>query len=138
MASIEKSPRVDMAKLEVEATSGAPRIKGAPSVPAEPMPHSVEHLEGGTRLTAEAVMRDYESAAKEIKAMGAELISAAKKCEAMTADLRNTIRDTAEAYRQQGKKIFGRIEECALLTEDVRKTCEDVKRRMIERNGDVQ
>ena len=51
------------------------------------------------------------------------------------ADVQNTIRDTAEAYRQEGKKIFERIEECALFTEDVRKTCEDVKRRMIEGNG---
>jgi hypothetical protein len=35
--------------------------------------------DGFGALTAEAVMRDYESAAKEIEAMGAELISAAKK-----------------------------------------------------------
>ena len=79
-------------------------------------------------LTAEAVTREYESALKEIEAMGAELISVAKKCEAMTSDVQNLIRDTAEAYRQEGKKIFERIEECAVSTEDVRKTCEDVKR----------
>ena len=89
-------------------------------------------------LTAEAVKREYESAAKEFEAMGAELISAAKKFEALTADVQNMIRDTAEAYRQEGKKIFERIEECALFTEDVRKTCEDVKRRMMERNGGAQ
>jgi hypothetical protein len=88
-------------------------------------------------LTAEAVKREYEAAAKEFEAMGAELISAAKKCEALTTDVQNTIRDTAEAYRQEGKKIFNRIEESALFTEDVRKTCEEVKRRMIERNGVV-
>ncbi len=86
----------------------------------------------------ESLIRDYESAAKEIEAMGAELISAAKQCEAMTADVHNVIRDTAEAYRQEGKKIFGRIEECAVFTEGVRKTCEDVNRRMIEGNGGVQ
>ena len=101
MASIEKSPRVDMAKLEAA-------------------------------LTSEAVKREYESAAKEIEALGAELISAVKKFEAMTTDVNNTVRDTAEAYRQEGKKIFERIEECALFTEDVRKTCETVKRRMME------
>jgi hypothetical protein len=83
-------------------------------------------------LTAEAVMRDYESMAKEIEALGAELISAVKTFEAMTTDVQNTVRDTAEAYRQEGKKIFERIEECAVFTEDVRKTCKDVKRRMIE------
>ena len=115
MASIEKSPRVDMAKLEAEVTEVS-RVG----------------------VTAEAVMRDYESAAKEIEAMGAELISAVKKWEAMIAVGDNTVRDTAEAYRQEGKKIFERIEECAVFTEDVRKTCEGVKRRMIEGNGGVQ
>jgi DNA anti-recombination protein RmuC len=112
MASIEKSPRVDIAKLEAEVTGQASRVG----------------------VTAEAVMRDYESTAREIEAMGAELISAVKKWEAMTTDVRNTIRDTAEAYRQEGKKIFEQIEECALFNEDVRKTCEDVKRRMTEGN----
>jgi hypothetical protein len=143
MASIEKFPRakaVDLAKLEAEVTGTLP-IK---AVHSEQMPDYVEHLEGVSRvgaLTAEAVVRDYESAAKEIEAMGAELISAAKQCEAMTADVHNAIafmRDTAEAYRQEGKKIFKRIEECALFTENVRKTCEDVKRRMVEGNSGVQ
>ena len=109
MASIEKSPSVDMAKLEAEVTGA----EGVSRVGA---------------LTAEAVMRDYESAAKEIEAMGAELISAAKKWEAMTADVRNTIRNTAEAYREEGEKLFELIERCALYTEDIRKTCEDVRR----------
>jgi hypothetical protein len=116
VASIEKFPGVDMAKLEAEVTEVS-RI-GA--------------------LTAEAVMRDYESALKEIEAMGAELISVAKKCEALTTDVQGTIRDTAEAYRREGKKIFEQIEECALSTENVRKTCVDVKRKMREGNGGVQ
>ena len=65
--------------------------------------------------------------------MGAELISAAKKCEAMTAEVHNAIaymREIAAAYREEAKKIFKRIEDCALLTEDVRKTCETLKRRI--------
>jgi hypothetical protein len=110
MTSIEKFPGVDMAKLEAEVTEVS-RV-GA--------------------LTAEAVMQEYASAAKEIEAMGAELISAVTKFEAMTTDVNNVIRETAVAYRQEGKKMFERIEESALFTEDVRKTCEDVKRRMIE------
>ena len=117
MTSIENFPRVDLAKLEAEVT-GALSIEWAP-------------------VTAEAVKREYESAVKEIEEMGAELIGAAKKCEALTNDVQNTIRDTAEAYRREGKMIFEHIEETALLTESVRKTCEDVKRRMIERNGVV-
>jgi hypothetical protein len=83
---------------------------------------------------SEALMRDYESAAREIEALGGELISAAKQCEAMTADVHQAIRDTAEAYRQEGKRISIRIEECALFTAEVRKTCDDAKRRMTEGN----
>ena len=141
MASIEKFPRnraLDLAKLEADVTAALPDIRVVPSVHSEQLPDYVEHREGVSRvgaLTAEAVVRDYEAAAKEIEAMGAELVSAAKKCEIMTADVHNAIafmRDTAAAYREEAKKIFKRIEECALFTEDVRKTCETVKRRMME------
>ncbi len=89
-------------------------------------------------LSAEAVKQEFELALKEFEAMGAELIGAAKKCEAISTDVQNTIRETAEAYRQEGKRIFNRIEECAVFTEDIRKTCEDVKRRMIEGDGGAQ
>jgi hypothetical protein len=142
MANIERFPRnkaVDLAKLEADVTAALPASPGAapPALPG-PLPDYVEHREGVSRvgqLTAEAVVRDYEAAAKEIEAMGTELISAAKKCEAMTAEVHTTIafmRDTAASYREEAKRIFKRIEECALFTEDVRKTCETVKRRMME------
>jgi hypothetical protein len=142
MANIERFPRnkaVDLAKLEADVTAALPASHGAaPPALSEPLPDYVEHREGVSRvgqLTAEAVVRDYEAAAKEIEAMGTELISAAKKCEAMTAEVHTTIafmRDTAASYREEAKRIFKRIEECALFTEDVRKTCETVKRRMME------
>jgi hypothetical protein len=105
-----------------------------------PMPHYVEHQEGVPRvgaLSAEAVVRDYEAAAREIESMGAELVEAAKKCEAMTAEVHTAIaymHDTAAAYREDAKKIFKRIEDCALFTQNVRKTCEEVKRKMAEGN----
>jgi len=84
MASNDNSPRVDMAKLEAEVT--LPRVSA---------------------VTAETVTRDFESALKEIEAMGAELISVAKKCEAMTTDVQSTIRETAEAYRQDFRAYRG-------------------------------
>jgi hypothetical protein len=142
MANIEKFPRtkLDLAKLEADVTAALPTfpIRAAAAPLPEPMPDYVEHREGVSRvgqLTAEAVVRDYEAAAREIEAMGTELISAAKKCEAMTGEVHTAIafmRDTAASYREEAKKIFLRIEECALFTEDVRKTCETVKRRMTE------
>ena len=138
MASIERLQRtapLDLARLEKDVIASLPVIRG---IPPDPMPDYVEHQEGVTRvgaLTAEAVVRDYEAAAREIEAMGAELIGAAKKCEAMTAEVHNAIafmRDTAASYREEAKKIFKRIEECAIFTESARKTCETVKPRMIE------
>src|ERR1700739_4052373 len=146
MAMIEKFPRtkaVDMTKLEAEVTAASAALptRTAAAVPSEPLPDYVEHREGGSRVggvSAEAVVRDYEAAAKEIEAMGAELIGAAKKCEAMTADVHSAIaymRDTATAYREEAKRIFKSIEDCAVFTQDVRKTCEEVKRRMSEGSG---
>src|ERR1700739_4090093 len=117
------------------------RVRSGSSLVSIGLPNYVQHQEGVPRagaLSAEAVVRDYETAAKEIEAMGSELIEAAKKCEAMTAEVHNAIaymRDTAAAYREEAKKIFKRIEDCALFTQDVRKTCEDVKRRMVEGNA---
>ena len=131
---LQKTAPLDLAKLENDVVASLPAIKVTPS---GAMPDYVEHQEGVTRvgaLTAEVVVRDYEAAAKEIEAMGAELISAAQKCEAMTAEVHNAIafmRDTAASYREEAKKIFKRIEECSIFTEEVRKTCETVKLRMI-------
>jgi hypothetical protein len=143
MANIEKFPRtraLDLLKLEADVAAALPAlpVRAGPPGQSEPLPDYVAHREGVSRvgqLTAEAVVRDYEAAAKEIEAMGTELIGAAKKCEAMTAEVHTAIafmRDTAASYREEAKKIFTRIEDCALFTEDVRKTCESVKRRMME------
>ncbi|AHY50919.1 MULTISPECIES: hypothetical protein [Bradyrhizobium] len=135
MASVEQLRRregVNLVQLEQDIAS----VRTGSSIASIALPDYVEHTEGVTRvgaLSAEAVIRDYESAAKEIEAMGAELIDAARKCEALTAQVHDAIafmRETAAGYRDEGRKIFKRIEECALFTEDVRKTCEEVKRRM--------
>jgi hypothetical protein len=134
---LRKSTHVNLAQLETDIAE----VRSGASSASVTLPDYVEHQEGVSRvgaLSAEAVVRDYEAAAREIEAMGAELIDAAKKCEAMTSEVHNAIaymRDTAAAYRDEAKKIFKRIEDCALFTQDVRKTCEDVKRRMTEGNA---
>ena len=54
------------------------------------MPDYVEHRDGATeigRLSAEAVVREYEAAAKDIEALGAELVERVKQCEAMSRDV---------------------------------------------------
>jgi hypothetical protein len=131
---IRSTARVNMVQLEADIASA----RQVSSIASIALPDYVEHRDGVSKvgaLSAEAVVRDYESAAKEIEAMGAELIDAAKKCEAMTAQVHDAIsymRETAAAYREEAKKVFKRIEECALFTEQVRKTCEQVKRGMVQ------
>ncbi len=102
-----------------------PRVRA----PALSIPDYVEHREGATeigKLSAEAVVREYEAAAKDIEAMGAELIERVKQCEAMTRDalaVTEEMKETAARYREEAKRIFLQIENCTLITAEVRKTC---------------
>ena len=105
-------------------------------LPKGPMPDYVEHKEGVNqvgRLSAEAVVREYDAAVKEIEALGAELTEAAKKCEAMVAGVHsvvNGIKELAANYREEGKRYFLQIEECSLMTSEVRTVCEGLKKKI--------
>jgi hypothetical protein len=116
-----------------------PRPVNAPprvGAPAAAMPEYVEHNEAATeigKLSAEAVVREYEAAAKEIEAMGAELIERVKQCEAMTRDalaVAEELKEIAERYREEAKRVFVQIESCSLVTAEVRKTCAELKERI--------
>jgi hypothetical protein len=105
--------------------------------PALSMPDYVEHREGATeigKLSAEAVVREYESAAKEIEAMGVELIERVKQCEAMVHDalaVNEEMKEIAARYRAEAKRIFLQIEDCSLVTAEVRKTCNELMEKII-------
>jgi chromatin segregation and condensation protein Rec8/ScpA/Scc1 (kleisin family) len=100
------------------------------------IPDYVEHREGATevgKLSAEAVVREYEAAAKDIEEMGAELIERVKQCEAMTRDalaVTEEMKETAARYREEAKRIFLQIEDCSLMTAEVRKTCTELRERI--------
>jgi hypothetical protein len=112
------------------------RINTYHPLPTGPMPDYVEHKEGVNqvgKLSAEAVVREYDAAVKEIEALGAELTEAAKKCEAMVAGVHtmvNEIRELAANYREEGKRYFLQIEECSLMTSEVRTVCEVLKKKI--------
>jgi chromatin segregation and condensation protein Rec8/ScpA/Scc1 (kleisin family) len=109
-----------------------PRVR----TPTPSIPDYVEHREGATeigKLTAEAIVREYEAAAKDIEAMGVELIERVKQCEAMTRDalaVTEEMKETAMRYREEAKRIFLQIEDCSLMTAEVRKTCTELKERI--------
>jgi hypothetical protein len=104
--------------------------------PALSMPDYVEHRDGATeigKLSAEGVLREYEAAAKEIEAMGTELIERVRQCEAMTRDALSVIeemKETAARYREEAKRVFVQIENCSLVTAEVRKTCTELKEKI--------
>jgi hypothetical protein len=108
-------------------------------LPRGPMPDYVEHKEGVNqvgKLSAEAVVREYDAAVKEIEALGAELTEAAKKCEAMVAgvySMVSEIKELAANYREEGKRYFLQIEECSLTTSEVRTVCEALKQKIAAR-----
>jgi hypothetical protein len=131
---------------EIEAqVRNSPPMRGQRSVdfappsvraPTKSIPDYVEHREGATeigKLSAEAVVHEYEAAAKEIEAMGAELIERVKQCEAMTRDalaVTEEMKDTAARYRDEAKRIFLQIENCTVVTAEVRKTCTELKEKI--------
>jgi hypothetical protein len=131
-------------EIEAEVRNRPPQHEPRPvnyapprvSAPTLAMPDYVEHRDGATeigRLSAEAVVREYEAAAKDIEAMGAELIERAKQCEAVTRDalaVTEELKETAERYREEAKRVFVQIESCSLATAEVRKTCAELKEKL--------
>lgn len=143
MASATERPVTDMER-EIQAelrhrpplhetTRLDPPTIGAPTLA---MPDYVEHRDGATeigKLSAEAVVREYEATAKEIESMGAELLDRVKECEAMTRDaiaVTEELKQVAARYREEAKRVFDHIETCSLVVAEARKTCTDLKDRI--------
>jgi hypothetical protein len=121
------------------AIHAVPDINDNP-LPKGPMPDYVEHRQGVNqvgKLSAEAVVREYDAAVKEIEALGKELSEAAKKCEAMVAGVHAMvaeIKELAGKYRDEGKRYFLQIEDCSLMTSEVRTVCEALKKKIAANN----
>ena len=111
----------------------APPTEGAPALA---MPDYVEHRDGATeigKLSAEAMVREFEITAMEIEAIGVDLIERVGRCEAITRDamaVTEELKETAARYRDQAKRVFAEIEDCSLVTAEVRKTCTELKERI--------
>ena len=122
-------------RREPQAIDYAPPALRNAAVPA--MPDYVEHRIGVDevgRLTAEAVVQQYEDAAKEVEAMGTELKERLKKLDATKDDAvraMEEIKETAAAYRDAGKRVFLEIEDCSLMNAEVRKTCAELKDKIV-------
>lgn len=119
-----------------ESERAAPPRVNAPTMV---MPDYVEHSAGATeigKLSAEAVVREYEIAAKEIEAMSSELIGLARQCEAATRDaltVSEELKETAGRYREEAKRVFRQIENCSQVTAEVRNVCTELREKIAAR-----
>ncbi|WP_407146495.1 hypothetical protein [Bradyrhizobium sp. ORS 86] len=127
---------LELEQLDGEISAVIPHRPRSNIRPLSPMPDYVEHRNGVNevgKLSAEAVVREYEAAVKEIEALGTELQLAARKCETMVAgvhDMIAEIKEFAAGYRDQGKRFFLQIEAVSLMTSEVRDTCEVLKKKI--------
>ena len=108
-----------------------PHIQAVEHVTRPPaVPEYVSHREDVTeigKLSAEALVKEYEVTAKEIEAIGEFVKEMAQRCEQLTAsasEMLKDIRTTAARYRKEGKRIFNEIESCSSATDEVRRLCE--------------
>ena len=121
-----------------EPDRAAPPTVNAPTMV---MPDYVEHSAGATeigKLSAEAVVREYEIAARDIEAMSTELIELVRQCEAVTRDtltVTKELKETAARYREEAKRVFRQIENCSQVTAEVRNVCTELREKIADRRA---
>jgi len=103
---------------------------------SSPMPPYVEHhadVDQIGKLSAEAVIAQYEGAVKALEAMGTTLIDCVKRAEKMAAECKDAIayvQDTAQKYREEAKLVFNRIEQASVMTAEVRLLCDEMRKKI--------
>jgi hypothetical protein len=104
--------------------------------PSPPIPPYVEHhaeVDQIGKLSAEAVVAQYEDAVKALEAMGTTLIDCVQRAEKMAAGCKDAIayvQDTAQKYREEANLIFDRIQQASVMTAEVRSVCDDMRKRI--------
>lgn len=126
----------DVARLEEDvrdAVAQRPHIQAVeytPRTAPPPVPEYVAHRDDVTeigKLSAEAIVKEYEETAKEIEAMGGMVREMVQRCEQLSASASAMLKDiksTAARYRKEGKRMFNEIESCSSATDEVRRMCE--------------
>ena len=105
-------------------------LEHVPRTPPPPVPNYVQHREDVSeigKLSAEAIVKEYEETAKEIETMGDVVRDMVQRCEQLTASASAMLKDiktTAARYRKEGKRMFTEIESCSSATDEVRRMCE--------------
>lgn len=119
---------VQQMPTRIQAVEPAPRVISVPDY----VSHREDVSEIG-KLSAEAIIREYEVTAKEIEAVGEFVREMAQRCEQLTTSasaMLKEIKTTAARYRKEGKRIFNEIESCSSATDEVRQLCESFRDKL--------
>jgi phage host-nuclease inhibitor protein Gam len=140
----------DANRLEGEvrdAVQQHPHIQALDFVPrttlAPPVPDYVSHRDDVTeigKLSAEAIVKEYEETAKEIETMGDVVREMVQRCEQLTASASAMLKDiktTAARYRKEGKRMFTEIESCSSATDEVRRLCGTFRDKLAARESEA-
>lgn len=122
----------------IQALERAPRIAAAPPVP-EYVSHREDVSEIG-KLSAEAIVKEYEETAKEIEAMGEVVREMVQRSEHLTSSASAMLKDikaTASRYRKEGKRMFTEIESCSSATDEVRRLCEAFRDKLAAKDAEA-
>ena len=129
----------DVNRLEAEVQEAVQQRQSYVQ-PVDQAPHSVpdyvKHRENATeigKLSAEAIVKEYEATAKEIETMGQTVTEMVQRCDQLTASataMLKDIKNTASRYRKEGKRMFDEIERCSTATEEVRRMCEGFRDKL--------
>jgi hypothetical protein len=113
----------------------------APAVTYEPiaeipLPEYVTHSDDTTltgRMCGEAIVKEYEAAAKEIEQLGVELKAAQLRAAERSAVLEKAFAELttlAATYRSEAKRVFDEIEACAAKAESVIEMCDAMRNKI--------
>jgi hypothetical protein len=111
----------------------------APRTAAPPVPDYVSHRDDATeigKLSAEAIVKEYEETAKEIEAIGEFVKEMVQRCEQLAMSASTMLKDvksTAARYRKEGKRMFQEIETCSSTADEVRRLCENFRDKITTR-----
>jgi len=112
------------------------------TVLAPPVPEYVSHRDDVSeigKLSAEAIVKEYEETAKEIEAMGDVVREMVKRCDQLSGSATSMLKDikaTAARYRKEGKRMFTEIEACASATDEVRRLCENFRDKITTKESE--
>ena len=141
---------IDLDQLEHEISAASPSLlpqgpdsyAPPPRLRDLPIPPYVEHskdINDFGKLTSAAVIAPWEAAAKDIEAMGNQLIEEAGRCDQVLKEIKDSFKqlsETAQMYRNLGKEHFARIENASRIAQKVKAICDEL--RMTEVTADGQ